>query len=656
MQFAGDGSVWDEAIENTRRLLEESKKQIELLRKQSHVQKVSRDPYTSQSTMASSMSTMTSLDSVGESLLPGLGERGFLPSPAVSDPAVSSSEVPCSPAPKSSARKTALGQAARRPPVTPRDAPNKGVTRSRSQRSNDDRSNSQKVSASLSSPRDISDRSHRGAAGQRAQPSFGRSASQRVRGGARKSSYMDPTGASEQKQKGKAFGTMLKKGSGAGGGVPQDDLRSERSSGSKDFIGTSSVHSQPHARRSDWRADTEWNSSVLSEGCDEADITVVGQNVTSGGGVNVATLETAGCGVASGGGSGFGGGSLSQFSGGFGGRGGAGSISVLSSCSGGLPNDTAGMTPGVAQVRTAVNEADELASLFDSMGLKTDAIDGLKAAVAPSSGIAQPEDMVAKFERILQDRRMNQMRLEEVEAKLTKLKQENVDLVMENFNLRAQQVPRSLSMSASCHAPAGLREASAVRAITGPPRTGSTSVKRPGSLANLVARSRSESPGTRQAWATAVVPSSSSVGPYTAVKVSSKSSAAASPPVSPRVPVTGRSSMVAHRSPLRQVTPTPERDYGRFPQLHSAPVPTELVTLAQVPSYGMLAVPSLSGGGHSGTLVTAPAVGLTRVLTTGITVPQGGSLTTQASEGYPQAFVDPRQAPIVVQAASYPVY
>jgi len=242
-------------------------------------------------------------------------------------------------------------------------------------------------------------------------------------------------------------------------------------------------------------------------------------------------------------------------------------------------------------------DANELCDFFDALSLDSDATGGLSAPTT--------EVMVDKFQRVMKDRQLNQRRLLEVEAKLSQLKQENVDLVMENLKLRAKAstasamstgdsgnlpvvrpsavlgvlasgggasstwsartlssrsatpVPRAVTVPATSCPPSSGQMAAIRTATVGSLRTGSSSAPQ---QPLLVARSRSESPGPRAAWAATVVPGASSLAPRSAPKIPS------SPPISPRVAACRvPSAPVVTVAALRQLTPISDR--GRFPQL-----------------------------------------------------------------------------------------
>jgi len=83
-------------------------------------------------------------------------------------------------------------------------------------------------------------------------------------------------------------------------------------------------------------------------------------------------------------------------------------------------------------------DANELCHFFDALSLDSNGVAGVNQVLSSSGVPIHPEVMVDKFQRIMQDRQLNHRRLQEVEAKLSKLKQENVDLVMENLKLRVK--------------------------------------------------------------------------------------------------------------------------------------------------------------------------------------------------------------------------
>jgi len=83
------------------------------------------------------------------------------------------------------------------------------------------------------------------------------------------------------------------------------------------------------------------------------------------------------------------------------------------------------------QVDMPVDALLDRAEIVELFGSAEPQIDG--------AGGLSPGEIADRFRIVLQDRRHKQRRLEEVEAKLSHLEQQNVDLAMENFKLRAKE-------------------------------------------------------------------------------------------------------------------------------------------------------------------------------------------------------------------------
>lgn len=282
----------------------------------------------------------------------------------------------------------------------------------------------------------------------------------------------------------------------------------------------------------------------------------------------------------------------------------------------------------------------ELANFFRDVTYRSDAAGGVASGSYVASG--QPEVMVDKFQRVLQDRRMNQLRLAEVEARLSQLKQENVGLTMENYKLRAEAVvshssavPRTVpesalitgvasagsaasswtvrgySSRASTPVPVVPRAMSAsscarpsemvVRTVgSSTSRLGASPLQVPMVVSRAASRARSESPGPRAAWASTLIPNRGSRLPPSPTK------AAASPLVSPRV-----KGALRVPSTLRQQTPTQDRDYGRVQHITYSPssgsyvAPAGIVSTVTTP-LGSAVARSPPRNGAS--IVASPAV------------------------------------------------
>lgn len=91
-------------------------------------------------------------------------------------------------------------------------------------------------------------------------------------------------------------------------------------------------------------------------------------------------------------------------------------------------------------------ERRELCKMFDSLDLKTDGSGGVCAVLANGSTLS-PEEIMRKFQAILQECRYKQRSLEDAQAKVSKLEQANMDLVMENYKLRTQPLGTPVSQA-----------------------------------------------------------------------------------------------------------------------------------------------------------------------------------------------------------------
>jgi len=246
---------------------------------------------------------------------------------------------------------------------------------------------------------------------------------------------------------------------------------------------------------------------------------------------------------------------------------------------------------------------------------------GLRGGKGGSAGGASrltPEEIVEKFQRVLQDRKQDQRRLEEVQAKLSKLEQMNMDLAIENHQLRSKTMTGQVILPGGSQpryvqrpmTPHGVRQtvyAGSVSQVMSSdvPRQISSGqcayvapVQRPLASSSAVipssssvARARSESPGPRAAWAATVVPGSGVVKTPSGTPPQS----IMSPQITRRV------------TPIRQVTPPLEREYtprGSPPHAVAASIgPPVVVSVRQ--SLPTSAAPSL-GPPSSGSVSLAP--------------------------------------------------
>eukprot|EP00747_Dinoflagellata_sp_TGD_P093741 gnl/TRDRNA2_/TRDRNA2_165863_c0_seq3.p1 gnl/TRDRNA2_/TRDRNA2_165863_c0~~gnl/TRDRNA2_/TRDRNA2_165863_c0_seq3.p1 ORF type:complete len:605 (+),score=75.97 gnl/TRDRNA2_/TRDRNA2_165863_c0_seq3:62-1876(+) len=234
----------------------------------------------------------------------------------------------------------------------------------------------------------------------------------------------------------------------------------------------------------------------------------------------------------------------------------------------------------------------EISELFDVLMQKTD---DRGEVLAGANGVSlAPDEIIQKIHRMLRDQRHHQRRLEEVQAKLSMLEQQNVALSMENINLRKGGAATILTGGAgsvlksghSCDLPnssmavASVTSSRPVRTISStarsptPGRAASPSAEvsmastssglsatvqhfnrpRPGDarspVTHLVTRARSESPGGRAAWARVAPGGTPASSTSTAA---SKVSKPLRPSLSPRHP---DCRVVPMRQVTREVTPT----------------------------------------------------------------------------------------------------
>jgi len=189
---------------------------------------------------------------------------------------------------------------------------------------------------------------------------------------------------------------------------------------------------------------------------------------------------------------------------------------------------------------STVTQAHKIADLLSNLNLRPDGNGGV-SGVTPTGDSVSAEEITSKFQSLLADQQRHQRHLEEVEAKLSKLEQVNDDLARENYKLRSQAAGKPWS-----GVPAPRQDGASVEDMHHSPELGantrnwwnvarsptadapvffrgSTGVPKgpllctAGSAGN-VTHTRAESPGLRSSWTHLVATS------------------AATPPVTPRQP------------------------------------------------------------------------------------------------------------------------
>mmetsp|Transcript_69214 Transcript_69214/g.130467 ORF Transcript_69214/g.130467 Transcript_69214/m.130467 type:complete len:732 (+) Transcript_69214:124-2319(+) len=698
---SSDGSVWEEAIENTRRLLEDSKKQIELLRKQSHLTKAGRQP-------GSDVNGGRPSSARGPLLTPsqtpdrsaangGYYEYEATAAPAQAPLSASSSRSGASgilgaggrehePLARQFSARNSQGSA-RQSSEKLREVPQSPAAR-RNSRSSGGPGQTPASPSTAATPR--SPRVKKGAASASKPPNSARSSSANSRAASKRQvgnrPYMESTKASKIKSQEKVFLAMLEKNAGTGGGSQSTDALSHDGSlrGFKDRSGSAVIMSAS--------GDRAVSERLLPGGTSEPGCSVASAAASGAGGGPGSVGGISACSAATG---------TNLFAGNYsfgtyplptgpaiavGPPGRVWKVNPESSTPAGVTTActpslvshegiasaeklsvgsnsmSPPYAPGVAEmgvVDEMVHEEEsarqELNNLLDVLNSKGDGLVGVNA-----------EEMVDKLERMMQDRRKNQQRAREAEAKLSQMKQENRDLAIENFKLRVQaqlksqpptaartlgnssdlgatgnevlaggsvrtlasrsatpvpvhigEMPRSLgSGSASLAMTPGM--VATVRHIG---RPGAASVQQPPVSAFI--RGRSESPGPRAAWAASIA--SGAMPPTAVVKA-----VPASPPISPRV-----SGVINRVVPVRHSTPTADREgtYGGL--LMQIGTPLLAGTAMASPLLVQQAAHIASGASvtyspASAELASARGAGLSAVVTPHTPAAQGASVVALA--------------------------
>mmetsp|Transcript_54525 Transcript_54525/g.156760 ORF Transcript_54525/g.156760 Transcript_54525/m.156760 type:complete len:723 (-) Transcript_54525:85-2253(-) len=284
-------------------------------------------------------------------------------------------------------------------------------------------------------------------------------------------------------------------------------------------------------------------------------------------------------------------------------------------------------------------EQEEISELLTALSHGASAGEGNKTPrgrnnAEGSLGLA-PE-LIEKFQRVLQDRLHNQVQLEAAEAKISQLERRNTDLAVENCRLRSTAIgssmtlqpaslvvtPRKLNDSGNLAVVSepvakgwsmrlSLPQSPATSSLGGQPVTAATMATRSVSCSNSaaaagssisrftsevfpgsasvqvvsphacgfsgmpmvvtaipaspprsatisVARARSESPGARSGWGSAVL---AGLGPVAAAHLSIQQGPSTQPAGNVGTPTFTSSPVVACRvMPMRQMTPTPDRE------------------------------------------------------------------------------------------------